>query len=52
MKPQAGVSRAELEVLRQKIVDKAKADPAKAAVILADWLKRPATGRSGCKKTG
>jgi len=42
------VLRAELNFFRQKIADKASQEPRKAAVILAEWLEKPATGR---KKT-
>lgn len=38
------VLRAEIDVLRQKIVEKSSRDPRKAAVILTDWIaKSPLT---------
>lgn len=42
------VLRAEIAHFRQKIAEKATATPHKAAVILNEWLNRPATPK---KKT-
>ncbi|MCM2324737.1 MAG: hypothetical protein NDJ90_15870 [Oligoflexia bacterium] len=39
------VTRAELELLRQKIDELVQKHPDKAAIILAEWLKRPAGER-------
>lgn len=47
-KANPAISRAELEVLRQKIVDLTAQKPDKAAVILSDWINRAITR----KKTG
>jgi hypothetical protein len=47
LRPETGekaVSRAELELLRQKAVDLCREQPEKAAVILTDWIKHPARG--------
>ena len=46
-RPELG-SRAELEVLRQKIVELIGQKPDKAAIVLAGWIKQPA----GKKKAG
>ena len=46
------VSRAELEVLRQKAVELSIKNPQKAAIILSDWLKQPAGAGVRRKKSG
>jgi len=39
------VQRAEIEHFRQKIAEKCVAAPQKAAVILAEWVAKPAPAR-------
>ncbi len=47
VKSAGSVTRAELEVLRQKITDLAEEKPQKAAVILTDWIKRSSSRKAG-----
>lgn len=51
-KAKPAVSRAELEVLRQKAADLAIQKPEKAAVILSDWVNGASGRANGRKKTG
>jgi hypothetical protein len=39
------VLRAEIDHFRQKIAEKAARDPRKAAVLVTEWVNKPATGR-------
>ena len=38
------VLRAEIDVLRQKIVDQSTREPRKAAILLSEWIRKPAQG--------
>lgn len=46
--PSTGTTRAEVEKLLRKAADAASRSPEKAAIILTDWISRPA--RSGKSK--
>ncbi len=39
------VLRAEIDVLRQKIADKATREPRKAAIVLAEWIAKSPLAR-------
>ena len=46
------VSRADVEVLRQKIIDLIQQKPSKAATVLAEWVKQAPSSATIKKKAG
>ncbi len=49
----AGAAKAELDLLREQIIDLISKDPAKAAIILTQWLNQPsAAARKKSRKAG